>query len=185
MEGKALEKKTLEAQEEKSSKIAEQLPNNTDTISSATLSIEESPSKLDDNTKSDTLEKKDFKEAPEEKSFKIAEKNEQLPNNIDVPATSSGNSPKAVESDNKNSQSKLDGTTEGQTVEGEKNGEEKSSKLPEKDEKSTVNTMQKHPGRLQKIEKKILHSTKYFVVAFFVEILVIVSALLPVGNQDC
>ena len=45
--------------------------------------------------------------------------------------------------------------------------------------------MQKHPGRLQKIEKKILHSTKYFVVAFFVEILVIVSALLPVGNQDC
>ena len=121
MEGKALEKKgSIEAPEEKSSKIAEQLPNNTGAISSATLSIEESPSKLDDNMKSDTLEKKDFKEAPEEKSFKIAEKNEQLPNNIDVPATSSGNSPKAVESDNKNSQSKLDGTTEGKTIEGEK-----------------------------------------------------------------
>ena len=97
------------------------------------------------------------------------------------------NSPKAVLQVTSIPVEEADVSIEGKALEEKdlrKNPEE-NLQNSENGEQSNLSTMQKQPTRLQKIEKNILRSTKYFVVAFFVEFLFIVLALLPVGNRDC
>ena len=199
-EGKTLEEKDLrKPPEEKSSKIAEngeRLPSNTDASAKSTAPSVNPVESSDKRTRPETdvsiegkvLEEKDLRKPSEEKSSKIAENGKRLPSNTDASAKSTAPSANPVESNDKHTRPETDVSIEGKALEEKdpsKPSEEKSSKIAENGEQSNLSTMQKQPTRLQKIEKNILSSLKYFVVGFFLEILFVVLALLPLGNRDC